>query len=59
MSDIKEAIRLLEELAGERFFGALELKFEAGHIVVMRKTETLKPNYRDNRGIHEHDQQSS
>jgi hypothetical protein len=44
---------LLRSLEQPRFFGTLELKFEAGRVVLIRKTETMKPSaqdYRDNRG---------
>ena len=44
---------LLGELARARFFGSLELKFEAGQVVLLRKTETIKPKIeprRDTRG---------
>jgi hypothetical protein len=43
---------LLADLQRQRFFGSIELKLEAGHVVLIRKTETLKPtdDYRDNRG---------
>jgi hypothetical protein len=43
---------LLIRLERERFYGSLELKLEAGQIVLIRKTETLKPfcEHRDNRG---------
>jgi hypothetical protein len=34
---------LVEDLARTRFFGSLELKFEAGQVVLLRKTETIKP----------------
>jgi hypothetical protein len=40
-----------------RDLGPLEIKFEAGRVVLVKKTETIKPsgegagrNYRDNRG---------
>ena len=44
--------RLLADLQRQRFFGSIELKLEAGRVVLIRKTETLKPPYdrRDNRG---------
>jgi hypothetical protein len=43
--------RILRGLGERQFFGTLELKFEAGHVVLLRKTETLKPeDCRDNRG---------
>jgi hypothetical protein len=42
---------LLSDLEQARFFGAVEIKFEAGRIVLIRKTETLKPEgCRDTRG---------
>ena len=44
---------LLSELEGQDFFGSLELKFEHGEIVLMRKMETIKTickNPQDNRG---------
>jgi hypothetical protein len=34
---------LLAELACQRFYGSLEIKFEAGKVVLLRKTETIKP----------------
>ena len=40
---------LLAELERNRFYGSIELKFEAGRIVLLRKTEMIKPDYRDNR----------
>lgn len=49
-----ESIRkILDELEQRRFYGTLEIKYERGHIVLMRKTETIKPedkNCRDTRG---------
>ena len=44
---------ILEELEERRFYGSLEVKLEAGKVVLLRKTETIKPteeNCRDNRG---------
>jgi hypothetical protein len=43
---------LLIRLERGRFYGSLELKLEAGQIVLIKKTETLKPSCerRDNRG---------
>ena len=49
----QSAMEILHELEQRRFYGSLEIKIEAGRIVLMRKTETIKPadrNYRDNRG---------
>ena len=44
--------RVLNELARDRFYGSVEIKFEAGKPVLLRKTETIKPaEYcRENRG---------
>lgn len=44
---------LLDQLQEQRFYGSLELKLEAGRVVLVRKTETIKPlsndgaNYRN------------
>jgi hypothetical protein len=50
MSSVTDLIREMERT---RFYGSLEIKFEAGRVVVVKKTETIKPaerNYRDSRG---------
>ena len=46
---VNEILRSLEQ---SRFYGTVELKFESGRVVLIRKTETLKPSAdcRDNRG---------
>ena len=41
---MNEAIGLIRQLARERFYGALTLKFEGGRIVIIKKEETLKPS---------------
>ena len=41
---------LLAELEHSRFYGSVEIKYEAGRVVLLRKTETIKPDFRDNRG---------
>jgi len=41
---MNEALRLLEKLQRERFYGSLEIKFESGHITVLKKTETIVPH---------------
>lgn len=42
---------ILRDLERRQFYGLLEIKFEAGRVVLLRKTETIKPNdYRNNRG---------
>lgn len=38
-----EAISLIRQLARERFYGALTLKFEAGRITTIKKEQTIKP----------------
>lgn len=38
-----DALRLLEKLQRERFYGSLELKFENGQVTVMKKSETILP----------------
>jgi len=53
MTELTQLLRQLEEA---RFYGSLELKYEAGHVVLLKKTETLKPtqpSYGDNRGTDE------
>ncbi len=51
--------QLLAELQRQRFYGSVEVKFEAGKVVLLRKTETIKPvadDCRDNRRkYHERD----
>ena len=45
--------QLLNELGRNRFYGSLEIKYEAGNIVLIRKTESIKPSnidYRSTRG---------
>lgn len=42
---------LLHDLQQTRFYGSVELKYEAGRVVLVKRTETLKPQEcRDNRG---------
>jgi hypothetical protein len=44
---------ILRSLEQSRFYGTVELKFESGRVVLIRKTETMKPSAhdcRDNRG---------
>ena len=46
--------RVLSEISRDRFYGSFEIKFEAGKPVLLRKTETIKPdeeNHRDNRRV--------
>ncbi len=45
---------IVSELERLRFYGELDIKFEAGRVVLLKKTETVKPsgagNCRENRG---------
>jgi hypothetical protein len=45
---------ILDQLRRAAFYGSLELKFESGEVVLLKKTETIKPNYRNNRGRDAH-----
>jgi len=40
---MQSTIEPLCELERLRFFGTLEIKFEAGRVILLRKTETIKP----------------
>lgn len=43
--------RILGSLSEQRFYSSVELRFEAGHVVLLRKTETIKTDdCRDTRG---------
>lgn len=39
---MKKLIELLKQLAEERFYGRLEIQFENGKIVILRKIQTIK-----------------
>ena len=41
---MNKALDLIRQLSGERFYGALTLKFEAGHITTIKKEQTIKPS---------------
>lgn len=41
---------LLREYERDRLYGSVEIKFEAGKVVLMKRSETIKPALRDNRG---------
>jgi hypothetical protein len=52
---MNELAQFLSQHEQSRFYGSVELKYEAGRIVLIRKTETLKLSElgcRDNRSIH-------
>ena len=51
---MNELITMLKQLEGSKFYGSLELKLEAGRIVLIKKSETFKPtepNYGNNRSV--------
>jgi hypothetical protein len=53
VNTIADALRYVEGLASDEFFGTCELIFERGRIVLVRTTRTLKPHElasRDTRG---------
>ncbi len=53
MDTIEVITRLLRDMEQQRFYGGLEIKFESGHVVLIRKTENIKPeDRRNNRGEH-------
>jgi hypothetical protein len=41
--DASNIPQFLEQLRQSRFYGSLEIKLEAGRIVLLKKTETIKP----------------
>ena len=48
MTFILTTEKLLKELENQRFYGAVEIKFESGRLVLIRKTETIKPMEKSN-----------
>ena len=40
---MNQALDLIRQLSGERFYGALTLRFEAGRITTIKKEQTIKP----------------
>jgi len=50
MNSASDAVIIVQDLANTGFWGSLELTFQGGKIVLLKKTETLKPNQRNNRG---------
>lgn len=41
---------IVADLQRQRFYGSLEIVFQAGQVVLFKKVETIKPNERNNRG---------
>jgi hypothetical protein len=51
---VNELTQLLRQLEAARFYGSVELKYEAGIVVLIRKSETFKPiesNHGNNRSL--------
>ena len=44
MSDIDKLMKLITNLTEGKFYGNLEIKMEAGKIVIIKKTESIKLN---------------
>lgn len=40
---MSKLLDLLKALADDRFFGEVLIKLEAGKVVIIRKTESIKP----------------
>lgn len=50
---VEDIPAVIDELRRQRFYGSLELKFESGNLVVVKKTQTFRPSpvsHRENRG---------
>ena len=41
---------VLREFESDKLYGSVEIKYEAGKVVLIKKSETIKPALRDNRG---------
>jgi hypothetical protein len=39
---MKKLMELLNKLIAERFYGSIEIRFEAGKIVFVKQTQTIK-----------------
>jgi len=50
MTADNDAVAILNDLVSRGFWGSLEITFQAGKVVLLKKTETLKPSQRNNRG---------
>lgn len=42
MDKLKVLIKIIEELIKNKFYGRLELKFESGNIIILKKEESIK-----------------
>jgi hypothetical protein len=39
---IEALLKILRDLTNKKFYGDLQIKFESGHIVYLKKTESIK-----------------
>lgn len=39
---LEKLVKLLKDLMDKKFYGSVEIKFEAGNVVIIRKTESIK-----------------
>jgi hypothetical protein len=39
---LDKLVKLLKDLEDKRFYGSIEIKWESGKIVIIRKTESIK-----------------
>ncbi len=39
---MEKLVRLIRELIDSKWYGSLEIKMEAGHIVIIKKIESIK-----------------
>lgn len=56
---MNEAIELIRQLACDRFYGALTLRFEAGQVTTIKKEQTLKPTDLSGKPRNQHDNPKS
>ena len=42
LETLKKLLDLIKELCDKKFYGSLEIRFEAGKIVVCKKEESIK-----------------
>ncbi len=48
-----DIVRLLQQIAKDRFWGSVQIDFRDGAAVLIRKTETIKINGREENRRHE------
>lgn len=43
MNTVSQLEKLFRDIESNRFYGTVELKFESGRLVLIKKTESIKP----------------